>query len=58
MLIISIGVIIILFSIIIPQLFIVGVIFIIIGTVSHIREIKKDLIAKIFKKLKEILHLL
>ena len=41
MLIISIGVIIILFSIIIPQLFIVGVIFIIIGTVSHIREMKK-----------------
>jgi len=41
MLIISIGVIIILFSIVIPQLFIVGVIFIIIGTVSHIRGMKK-----------------
>ena len=40
MLIISIGVIIILFSALIPQLFIVGLIIIIIGIVSHIRDMK------------------
>ena len=40
MLIISIGVIIILFSALIPQLFIVGLIIIIIGIVSHLRDMK------------------